>query len=384
MSTKNHALIFGSSGISGWALVKECLSYPTPGTFSKITALSNRSLSTVDTQWPNDSRLQLDSGIDLTGPVDIVIETLKEKVEGIETVTHVFLLVYLDPGEDKQALVNANTTLIRTAVNAVQVVSPCVKSFILQTGGKVYGLERPDAVKITTPLKESYPRIPKPIADEIFYYSQYDVLDSLSKGASWTFTEIRPDAMIGFVPGTNVMNLAQGLAFYLSLYRQVRGAGAEVPFPGAEHGYRHKHTDTFQDIAARMEIYAALNPEKCGNGKVFNIANGDVVTWADKWARICAYFGLKGVAPKDTFEAPSEFVKKNINVWNDLTQKKDLKPSQPESYYWPFLDVMMNKAFFDRDYDLSAARAVGFNETIDTVQAYHIAFDRMRAARVIP
>lgn len=190
--------------------------------------------------------------------------------------------------------------------------------------------------------------------------------------------------MIGFVPGTNVMNLAQGLAFYLSLYREVHGAGAKVPYPGAEHGYRHKHTDTFQDIAAKMELFAALNSQKCGSGTAFNIANGDVVTWGDKWAGICAYFGLEGLGPQGTFEPPAEFVKKNVGAWDKLVQREGLKPSKPEGYFWPFLDFMMDKAFFDRQYDLSAARAVGFYETIDTVQAYHIAFDRMRAAKVIP
>ena len=49
-----------------------------------------------------------------------------------------------------------------------------------------------------------------------------------------------------------------------------------------------------------------------------------------------------------------------------------------------FLDVIMDKAFFDRQYDQSAARAVGFQESISTVKAYTIAFDRMRAARIIP
>lgn len=180
------------------------------------------------------------------------------------------------------------------------------------------------------------------------------------------------------------MNMAQGLAFYLSLYREVHGPGAKVPYPGAEHGYRHRHTDTFQDIAAKMEIYAALNPEKCGDGKAFNVANGDVTTWADKWPGICAYFGLKGTGPQGTFEPPAAFVQRNANLWNRLVQRLGLRVGRIETFYWPFLDFLMDKAFFDRQYDLSAARSVGFVETIDTVKAYMIAFDRMRAARVIP
>jgi hypothetical protein len=135
----NHALIFGASGISGWALVKEALCYPNPTAFAKVTALTNRPLSFSDSQWPEDKRLQLISGIDLTSPVADVVQLLKG-IPSIETVSHVFLFLYLDPGKDKKTLTEANTTVIRTAVQATQQVSLVVKSFILQTGGKSYGL----------------------------------------------------------------------------------------------------------------------------------------------------------------------------------------------------------------------------------------------------
>jgi nucleoside-diphosphate-sugar epimerase len=140
MENDNHALVFGASGISGWALVKEALAYPTPTTFSQVTALSNRPLALEDCQWPDDPRLHLVSGIDLTAPMSSVSSTLREKVKNIEAVTHVFLTVYVDPGKDHRALVEANTTIIRTAVEAAQQVCPRIKSFILQTGGKAYGL----------------------------------------------------------------------------------------------------------------------------------------------------------------------------------------------------------------------------------------------------
>lgn len=135
-----HALVFGASGISGWAVVKEALSYPTTTTFDHVTALTNRPLTIADAHWPDDARLQLASGIDLTDSVEKVANALKEKVGNIGTVTHVFLLAYLDPGKDKKALKEVNTLLVKTAVEAVQKVSLNIKSFILQTGGKVYGL----------------------------------------------------------------------------------------------------------------------------------------------------------------------------------------------------------------------------------------------------
>ena len=39
---------------------------------------------------------------------------------------------------------------------------------------------------------------------------------------------------------------------------------------------------------------------------------------------------------------------------------------------------------FDRHYDLSNAKSVGFNEKIDTVEGYRTAFERMREAKIIP
>lgn len=137
----NHALIFGASGISGWALVKEALGYPNPTAFARVTALTNRPLSISDSQWPEDKRLQLISGIDLTSSVANVVQLLKD-IPSIESVSHVFLFLYLDPGKDKKTLIEVNTTVIRTAVQAIQEVSLAIKSIILQTGGKSYGLGR--------------------------------------------------------------------------------------------------------------------------------------------------------------------------------------------------------------------------------------------------
>lgn len=41
-------------------------------------------------------------------------------------------------------------------------------------------------------------------------------------------------------------------------------------------------------------------------------------------------------------------------------------------------------SMFDRDFDLGEARKIGFTESVDHVKGYHIAFDRMKAAKIIP
>ena len=87
-----HALIFGSSGVSGWALVNEVLhDYPQRGIWGKVTALTNRPLSQEASMWPADDRLNIVSGIDLLqGSQEELEQTIRTKIPDIETVTQVF------------------------------------------------------------------------------------------------------------------------------------------------------------------------------------------------------------------------------------------------------------------------------------------------------
>ena len=86
----SHALIFGASGISGWALLNEITEYPTPTTFARITGLSNRPLTLEQAHLPQDPRLNLVNGIDLTKPVPEVVQMLKDKVKDAHAISHVF------------------------------------------------------------------------------------------------------------------------------------------------------------------------------------------------------------------------------------------------------------------------------------------------------
>ena len=382
----NHALIFGVSGVSGWAIAREALSYPDRSKFSLVTALSNRPLSTLDSALPADPRLQLASGVDLTQPVEDVMQMLRNKVKHVNTVTHIFFTAYVETA-DYPSLVQVNTALIRTAVSAVDQVAPKLKAVILQTGGKHYGVEYPNEVELKVPLKEGQGRLPAPYKNDIFYYSQVDVLKELSAKRSWSFTEVRPDLIVGFTPGANFMNGAQGLAYYLVLCKAVHGSGAKVPFPGTERSYRAKHSPTFQDILARLEIYAALNQDKCGGGRAFNAADGEVARWLDVWPSICSYFGLVGEGPGSQplgVEGFKDFFQKNKPAWDKLVEEHDLKTGILEKYSWSFLWAVTTKMDVDRQYDLSACRSVGFDESVSTVKGYTISFDRMREAKIIP
>jgi len=85
-----HALIFGASGISGWSLLNQTRVYPTPTTFERITGTTSRPFSLEQAQIPQDERIKIASGVDLTKSASEVAATLKEKVDDISSVTHVF------------------------------------------------------------------------------------------------------------------------------------------------------------------------------------------------------------------------------------------------------------------------------------------------------
>jgi hypothetical protein len=83
------ALVFGASGITGWAIVREALTYPTATTFSRVIGLTKRPLDREKSFLPDDSRLTLAHGVDLTASVDDVVAKLAE-IDGIKNVTDVY------------------------------------------------------------------------------------------------------------------------------------------------------------------------------------------------------------------------------------------------------------------------------------------------------
>lgn len=132
------ALIFGASGVTGWAFVNEILNdYPKKGTWTKVHALTNRPLSLEDSKWPKDSRLNIVSGIDLLkGSQEELEKTMKEKIEGVEEVTHVYYLAYKANKDLQQELEDAVDMFKRSTI-AVDHLSSKFEFVVLQTGAKM-------------------------------------------------------------------------------------------------------------------------------------------------------------------------------------------------------------------------------------------------------
>lgn len=89
-SSPKHALVFGASGISGWGTIVQLTSYPTKETFASITGLTNRPLSAQNALLPDDNRIELVPGVDLSASPESVISELEARVPHIADITTVF------------------------------------------------------------------------------------------------------------------------------------------------------------------------------------------------------------------------------------------------------------------------------------------------------
>ncbi|KAF7563272.1 hypothetical protein G7046_g864 [Stylonectria norvegica] len=390
----NHALVFGASGITGWAITNLILKgYPSPDSFDSITALTNRPLSVEAAQWPQSSKLQLVSGIDILTPKGQsgLEEELKSKVKHMNEITHVYFFAYImdaDPAKE----ISINVDLLSRAVKAVQELAPNLSFVVLPTGTKAYGVHLVDnfPFRKDVPLKESLPRIPEPYASQMFYYNQCDELAALSKGKAWTWCDVIPDVIVGFVPQNNIYCLAQALGLYLSLYAEINGKGSEVEFPGTHESWKILSNDSSQDIVAKTAIYASLHPERSA-GERYNAAdNSTAQSWSQKWPVICEYFGLKGTGPPATGSGPqpTQYLGDHVEEWKEVEKKHGLVTGRVgnERSFGGFPYFIMTMFNFDRHLDMSKTHTMWgeAKEEVDIKAAWWTAFDRFREAKIIP
>ncbi|KAI0006850.1 hypothetical protein F4779DRAFT_546074 [Xylariaceae sp. FL0662B] len=387
------ALVFGASGISGWAFVNEILNdYPSQGTWGRVHALVNRPISRETLLWPDDARLNLVSGIDLLRSTQEELEAvLKNKVPDIDKVTHVYYLAYKS-SLDHATEVRDNLTMAKQAITALDVLSPALEFVVLQTGCKHYGNQlldgRPKDI-IYPPLKESMPRLPPPFQEQLFYYAQLDWLTSYAAQKKWGWCETRPDIIIGFVPNQNVHGIATSIGIFLSLFRELHGEGAECPFPGTAKSWVALNNDSSSDICARQAIHVSLTPPwSQRKGEAFNVADsGTPSNWREKWPILCSYFGLKGVKlERDNPIEVRTFIKENMATWEAMEKKYGLRTGQADSpITLPGLELVFLTLFdFDRHYDMTKIYDTGFSEQRDTQRAWGDSFDRMKKAKIIP
>jgi hypothetical protein len=132
------ALVFGASGVTGWSFINEILNdYPKKNTWKRAHALTNRPLSQEQSQWPEDPRLNIVSGIDLLANSQEDLEKeLETKIPDINEVTHMYYLAY-KAGTDVQKELDEAVDMWKKTLIAVDKLCPNLEFVVLQTGAKM-------------------------------------------------------------------------------------------------------------------------------------------------------------------------------------------------------------------------------------------------------
>lgn len=191
--------------------------------------------------------------------------------------------------------------------------------------------------------------------------------------------------------GGNAMNYVQALGIFLSFYadreRQSPEPKKTIPYPGPLVVYNSHYTEIGQTTLARAHIFVS-NLEGITNGEIYNVGDSPVTAgnnWAEKWASICAMFGLEGVAPGDASSlSVSNYMEQHREEWATFEAKHGLTSGIIKRTSWEFMDVLTSMPVFDRQYDLTKITTAGFEKRSNVLQNYQEAFDLMRAAKMIP
>ncbi|KAI0441688.1 hypothetical protein F4803DRAFT_522234, partial [Xylaria telfairii] len=410
-----HAIVFGASGLIGWAVVDQLLrSYPKAGTFSKITAVTNRKVKFPESHWPKPGAdrpvLQLISGIDLRhGDGTTLANTLKEAVEDIHNVTHLFYLVFTSVPDEIEE-VATNRGMLQNVIDAHNLLSPNLQFVVFPGGTRGYGIYSPGGV-FSPPLTEDMVNnLPPDYSKTVVYPANRELLHAASEGRNWTWCEVCPDAIIGFTPNGSQFSLALHWAQYLSLYAHNHGSGpstqrtispaAEVPFPGNVAGANSLFSPASASKIARFMIYASLHHDTCGGGQLFNIADNEVpCTYGELWPRLASWFGLVGMGPPGGSEAqlnnlragelpedtriltPGEYVAKYRDIFTQLGHANAVEGGVGAGSRQ--LDSVGFWLTFDRQLSLEKLRGTGFEENRDPIQSWIDSFQMFRKAGLI-
>jgi len=197
-----------------------------------------------------------------------------------EGATHIFYAAFqasAGAAADYAQNIAANRDMLVNAVSRIDEMSSRLERVVLVTGTKYYGSH---LGAFRTPAKESDPRHEGPN----YYFDQIDWLAAFQRGKRWTWTELRPQTLCGFAPGT-AMSIVPVIAVYAGICKAL---GEPLRFPGS--AWRSIYQVTESAHFAEAALWAATGP-RCAN-QAYNITNGDYFRWCNVWPRIAEVFGM--------------------------------------------------------------------------------------------
>jgi len=292
------------------------------------------------------------------------------KLQGLADTTHIFFAAFQPgsgPAADYAKNIVANRDLLVNSVSALDGASRKLERVVLVTGTKYYGSH---LGPYKTPAREDDPRH----AGANYYFDQVDWLTGFQKGRRWNWTELRPQTLCGFAPGT-AMSIVPVIAVYAAMRKEL---GLPLAFPGK--AWRTLYQVTESAHFAEAAVWAATEPR--GANQAYNITNGDYFRWQHVWPKIAAAFEMPVGEPQP--HSLVQFMADKAPLWDAMVKKHGLKPHRfGEIVAWPFGDYVFN-CDWDVMSNVTKSRLHGFHAVVDSDEMFVRLLRRFRAEKIVP
>ena len=346
----NTALIAGASGLIGNRIAEQLI---VAGNWDVI-ALARRPPATPNMRW---------IAVDLAD-----LEDCRCKLVDLPAVTHVFYAARYDHPEGIRESVDINAAMLSNLITTLEPQAALQHVHALQ-GSKYYGHQ---LGPVEFPMHEESPRAP----GVNFYFEQEDFLRARSVGKQWTYTTTRPHAFCD--PAVDhPRSIGLAIAVLAAIQNEL---GEPLYFPGRSKGYDVRTQFTDLALLARAIIWMAQEP-RCAN-QAFTVVNGDNPRWCELWPRLASWFGVKAGAARGIKLAQTMADKSS--VWDAIVKKHGLRPTRlDELVLWAYGDYQLSPEWNVRS-SMDRARALGFQDAVDSYEMLTRQFAQYRAARIIP
>ncbi|WP_413737313.1 SDR family oxidoreductase [Sodalis sp. RH21] len=348
MVKKYNALVVGSSGIIGSALVETLAADPD----WDVRAIRRTPVAGVES---------LD--LDLADA-----QSTADALAGAGGITHVFYtaLAQADSLAEEEQI---NTLMLRNLLDGLEAADAPLQRVVLYQGAKVYGVHLD---KARAPFYEDAPRFLGPN----FYYTQQDLLTERAERDNFSWSILRPDVVVGATVG-NPMNIVMVMGVFAALSK---ARGLPLRFPGSWVTWNQVLAQvTDAHWLARASIWAALADG--ARNEAFNLV-GEPFRWERIWRVVADEFAMAVDVPQPMIL--SMIMPALAAEWDALADQHRLQTLPYDRLVgWAFGDFVFN-CEFDMVSDMGKIRRAGFTEPADNEGAVRRALLTLRQRKILP